>query len=204
MLVITLCMGDESGVDVVFQDDSIHALAAEHVDVLALLNFVGDVVNSRFFRLFLLVSVFRIFGILRSFSLLLGVLCRSFFFLILVDAVLKSQIFSVDVLEQNIVHHLLGEFLVLDASVFDEWVDIIPVFLVILTVGFAHAGELVSEFCSALRDTFSGRSGQSMTPFKSIRYSGMTSLMLSAINTWLLYSLMVPSMESYSVLIRGK
>lgn len=25
-------------------------------------------------------------------------------------------------------------------------VDIIPVFLVILTVGFAHAGELVSEF----------------------------------------------------------
>ena len=60
------------------------------------------------------------------------------------------------------------------------------------------------SFCSALRDTFSGRSGQSMTPFKSIRYSGMTSLMLSAINTWLLYSLMVPSMESYSVLIRGK
>ena len=146
MLVVTLCMGDESGVDVVFQDDSIHALTAEHVDVLALLNFVGDVVNSRFFRLFLLVSVFRIFGILRSFSLLFGVLCRSFFFLILVDAVLKSQIFSVDVLEQNIVHHLLGEFLVLDASVFDEWVDIIPVFLVILTVGFAHAGELVSEF----------------------------------------------------------
>ena len=108
-------MGDESGVDVVFQDDSIHALTAEHVDVLALLNFVGDVVNSRFFRLFLLVSVFRIFGILRSFSLLFGVLCRSFFFLILVDAVLKSQIFSVDVLEKNIVHHLLGEFLVLDA-----------------------------------------------------------------------------------------
>ena len=129
-----------------FQDDSIHALAAEHVDVLALLNFVGDVVNCRFFRLFLLVSVFRIFCILSSFSLLLGVLCRNFFFLILVDAVLKSQIFSVDVLEQNIVHHLLGEFLVLDASVFDEWVDIIPVFLVILTVGFAHAGELVSEF----------------------------------------------------------
>ena len=26
MLVVTLCMGDESGVDVVFQDDSIHAL----------------------------------------------------------------------------------------------------------------------------------------------------------------------------------
>ena len=32
----------------------------------------------------------------------------------------------------------------------------------------------------------------------------MTSLILSAINTWLLYSLMVPSMESYSVLIFGK
>ena len=55
------------------------------------------------------------------------------------------------------------------------------------------------SFCSALRDTFSGRSGQSMTPFKSIRYSGMTSLMLSAINTWLLYSLMVPSMDLLGV-----
>ena len=28
--------------------------------------------------------------------------------------------------------------------------------------------------------------------------------MLSAMKTWLLYSLMVPSMESYSVLIFGK
>ena len=32
-------------------------------------------------------------------------------------------------------------------------------------------------------ETLRGRSGQSMTPFKSIRYSGMTSLILSAINT---------------------
>ena len=40
------------------------------------------------------------------------------------------------ILEQNIVHHLFGEFLVLDASVFDEWVDIIPVFLVILADRF--------------------------------------------------------------------
>ena len=43
-----------------------------------------------------------------------------------------------------------------------------------------------------------------MTPFKSIRNSGITSLILSAINTWLLYNLMVPSMDSYSMLILGK
>ena len=60
------------------------------------------------------------------------------------------------------------------------------------------------SFCRALLDTFRGRSGQSMTPFSSIRNSGMTSLMLSAMKTWLLYSLMVPSMDSYSMLIFGK
>ena len=60
------------------------------------------------------------------------------------------------------------------------------------------------SFCSADLDTFSGRSGQSITPFRRSRNSGITSLMLSAINTWLLYSLIVPSMESYSVLIFGK
>ena len=36
-----------------------------------------------------------------------------------------------------------------------------------------------------------------MHSFRRRRYSGMTSLMLSAINTWLLYNLMVPSMLSY-------
>ena len=41
------------------------------------------------------------------------------------------------------------------------------------------------SFCKALRDTFSGRSGQSITPFRSIINSGITSLILSAINTWL-------------------
>ena len=60
------------------------------------------------------------------------------------------------------------------------------------------------SFCRAERETLSGRSGQSITPFKSIRNSGITSLILSAINTWLLYNLIVPSMESYSVLIFGK
>ena len=60
------------------------------------------------------------------------------------------------------------------------------------------------SFCNALLDTLSGRSGQSITPFNNIRNSGITSLMLSAINTWLLYSLIVPSTESYSVLILGK
>ena len=44
----------------------------------------------------------------------------------------------------------------------------------------------VPSFCSADLETFSGRSGQSITPFMVMRNSGMTSLILSAMKTWLL------------------
>ena len=45
-----------------------------------------------------------------------------------------------------------------------------------------------AAFCNALLDTFNGKSGQSMTPFNNSKNSGITSLILSAINTWLLYN----------------
>lgn len=79
-------------------------------------------------------SVFSVFSVVSASSSSAGASS----FLILVDAVLKSQIFSVDVLEQNIVHHLLGEFLVLDASVFDEWV-------IIRNPSISHHGRFAAE-----------------------------------------------------------
>ena len=39
------------------------------------------------------------------------------------------------------------------------------------------------DICKKLLDTFNGMSGQSITPFKSIKNSGITSFILSAINT---------------------
>ena len=49
------------------------------------------------------------------------------------------------------------------------------------------------SFCRKERLTFRGMSGQSMTPRRSIRNSGMISLMLSATNTWPEKSLISPS-----------
>ena len=60
------------------------------------------------------------------------------------------------------------------------------------------------SFCKKLRETFRGISGQSMTPLSSIRYSGMTSLMLSAMNTWLQYSLTLPRSSSTLLFTLGK
>ena len=44
-LFLTLDMGDKSGIDVVFQDNGVHALLPEHVDVLALLDLIGHIVD---------------------------------------------------------------------------------------------------------------------------------------------------------------
>ena len=49
--------------------------------------------------------------------------------------------------------------------------------------GVEKTGLSSKEFCKALLDTFSGKSGQSITPFNRSRNSGITSLILSAINT---------------------
>ena len=57
--------------------------------------------------------------------------------------ILQSQIFAVQILENNVLVHLLGELLVSQASELNEWADIVPVFLVVLSVCLAHAGQLI-------------------------------------------------------------
>ena len=97
------------------KDDRILLGLAEHVDILALLLLVGDVED-------LVLVVF--------------VLC-------LFHHVLQGQILSVQVLKEDVVIHLLGELLISEASVLDEGRNVIPVLLIVLPVGLAHAGQLV-------------------------------------------------------------
>ena len=59
------------------------------------------------------------------------------------------MILAVQILEQDVVRHPLAELLILEAAVLDERADIVPVFVIIVLVGFAHAGELVRNL---LRD----------------------------------------------------
>ena len=60
------------------------------------------------------------------------------------------------------------------------------------------------SFCKKLLDTLSGKSGQSITPFNNNRNYGITSLILSSTNTWLLYNLTLPSTNSNSFFSLGK
>ena len=148
-------MGDESIVDVVLQDDSIHAGFTEHVDILALLNLVGDVVDGRLFRLLVFVGGLILFlfsgsGVFRFGLCLGGISLCSFFFL---HKILDGQVFAIEILVQDGVCHLFAKFAVLDTAKFDERADIIPVFFIILAVGLAHAGELVCDLlCDVVGD----------------------------------------------------
>ena len=62
------------------------------------------------------------------------------------------------------------------------------------------------SFWRKLLETFKGISGQSITPFNSIKNSGITSFMLSAINTWLQLKgiLYFPKVKNKLELERGK
>ena len=51
----------------------------------------------------------------------------------------------VQILVDHGVLHLLTELLILEASELDERADIVPVFLVVLTVCLEHSGQLVSH-----------------------------------------------------------
>ena len=125
-----------------FQDHSINALFFEQIDVLALLYFICDIEKYSFFFL-LFFCIFCAFCFFYSF--------RSIFFFVFCNKILKSQIFAVEVFEQQTVFDAVIEFVIFDAAVFDERADIIPVFLIIFTVGLAHAGQFV---CNFLADIF--------------------------------------------------
>ena len=73
ILFLTLDMGDKSGIDVVFQDNGVHALLPEHVDVLALLDLIGHIVDRglRFLLvLFLLSGIGCLLGLFLGFFFL--------------------------------------------------------------------------------------------------------------------------------------
>ena len=100
------------------------------------------------------------------------------------------QILVIQVLEEDGILHLIAEFLVFEAAEFDKWADARPSIshnflrsVLHIPVKFVSdfLGNVVSHLYLQIRrsagrfcDTFSGRSGQSITPFKSIRNSGMT------------------------------
>ena len=53
-------------------------------------------------------------------------------FVYVVKAVTKN-------LEEDVIGHLLTELIVAEAAVLDEWCDIVPVLLIVLTIGLAEA-----------------------------------------------------------------
>ena len=63
----------------------------------------------------------------------------------------QCQIDTVQVLEENVIRHLLAELVVFQAAKLDKRADIIPVFLIFFFLGLAHTGQLVSHF---FRDIF--------------------------------------------------
>ena len=134
--VSLLKLGDERRVDVVVQDHRILPLVFKHVNVLALLLLVRYIVD----------------GGLGLFLLLLALLWLLFFLLgvdeltaVCLHALFQRHVFVIQVLEEDIVHHLVAEFLVLQAAELDERADVIPVFLVVLLVSLAHAAQLVGN-----------------------------------------------------------
>ena len=155
------------------QDDGIHFVVPEHLDILSLLLFVSDIVDNLFcgISFFRGMPFFHIFlrGIL---TVLTGIIGYHFGFYLLAvfvygaaaflcffrliravilltvkrlhfQALRQSQILAVQVLEQDIVIHTLAELVVLQAAELDEGADIIPVFLVFFLLRLAHAGKLV-------------------------------------------------------------
>ena len=65
----------------------------------------------------------------------------------------QRHVLAVQILEKDIVGHLLAELVVLQAAELDEGTDIIPVFLVLFLLGLAHAGQLIRHLlCDVLAD----------------------------------------------------
>ena len=134
LVILHFQMGNEGSVDVVLQDDSILAFLAEEIDILALLYLVGYIEDGRLFRLLLLgirLLVVRVFYHVH----ISGFLLR--------NQILQSLILAVQILEQDIIAHLVAEFLILQAAEFDKRADVVPVLLIGFPIGLAHTGELI-------------------------------------------------------------
>ena len=108
------------------QDDRIHLGRLEHVDVLALLLFIRYIINRLVLLLFLCVSfsglvLCFVYNLcLYLFTVFIGCSLRTFFLFHLIRIGLvdlktlgQSHVFAVQVLKENIICHLLTEFIVL-------------------------------------------------------------------------------------------
>ena len=128
LVILHFQMGNEGSVDIVLQDDSVLAFLAEEIDILALLYLVGYVEDGRLFRLLLLgilLLVVRVFHHIHIGGLLLR------------NQILQSLIFAVQILEQDIIAHLVTELLILQAAEFDKRADVVPVLLIGFPIGLA-------------------------------------------------------------------
>ena len=119
-----------------FQYNCILSLCTEHIDILTLLNLICYIIDS----------------CLLLFCIFLGIVwCRIFieFFqlsTICFYAVFQCQIFSVDILKENCIFHLVTELLIFQTTKFYKWTDAVPVFLIIFTFCLAHTCKLVCNF----------------------------------------------------------
>ena len=134
-------MRDKSCINIVRKNNCIFSCFSEHIDVLALLYRICHIENRCLFRLFL----FCILLILSIFFLCI-VRLSCIFFLILLDTVFQCQIFIVNIFKQNVVMQFFRELAVFNASKFNEWTDIIPVFLIRLTICLAHSCQFIRNF----------------------------------------------------------
>ena len=123
------------------QDKRVHLLLAEQIDVLALLLDIRHIIDRRFRRLLWFFS-FGFFARLYHFR---------FRHTHILEIFLHRHKFVVQIFEQDKVFHLFLEFLIFQASIFDKRTDVIPVFLIILSVGLTHAAQFVGYF---FRDVF--------------------------------------------------
>ena len=142
ILMFLFQTGNKCTVNVVFQDNSILSCLFEHINILALLNLISYIEDYGLLRLFLL-CIF-IFFRCSIFFLLFCLIFRFFcFFLVLFNAIFQCQIFAVKILEEYIISHFLCKFSILDAAIFNEWADVIPVFFIGFTVCFAHSCQFI-------------------------------------------------------------
>ena len=179
-LVFSLQLGNKRLVNPVVKDERLHVRCAEHADILALLLLICHVIDGAVPGLFL----FFVFCVRGSFFVLLlrddlGLYCVSVLIgrvlallglrvcLIDLEGLGKCEIFPVQILEEDIIRHLLAEFVVPEASVLDKRADVIPVFVVVFLVCPAHAGELVRHL---LRDVVGDLRGKAVILQRASRY----------------------------------
>ena len=124
-----------------FHDHSIFACFTEHIDILALLDLICHIKDRCLFRLFLIIRSF--FFLLFCFFCIFSLLFNILIFFIFFNAVLQCKIFSVNILEQNVIMHFICKFIILNAAKFNKWTNIVPVFLIGFSVCLTHTSQFV-------------------------------------------------------------